>query len=62
MINKKEYKFKSVIKKADDMDAAYIEFPYDAEKEFGKVIALFDGYEYKNENSMSYYRNKKRHK
>ena len=62
MINKKEYKFKSVIKKADDMNTAYIEFPYDAEKEFGKVIALFDGYEYENKNSMSYYRNKKSHK
>ena len=44
------------------MNTAYIEFPYDAEKEFGKVIALFDGYEYENKNSMSYYRNKKRHK
>ena len=29
MINNKEYKFNAVIKKVPDMDAAYIEFPYD---------------------------------
>ena len=50
MINNKEYKFNAVIKKVPDMDAAYIEFPYDVKEEFGKgrvkVTAYFDGFEY----------------
>ena len=50
MINNKEYKFNAVIKKVQDMDAAYIEFPYDVKEEFGKgrvkVTAFFDGFEY----------------
>ena len=50
MINNKEYKFNAVIKKVPDMDAAYIEFPYDVKEEFGKgrvkVTAFFDGFEY----------------
>lgn len=49
-MNKKEYKFKAIIKKNPDMDAAYIEFPYDVEKEFSKkrvfVTAKFNGYVY----------------
>ena len=48
----KIYEFDAVIKKHDSMDAAFIEFPYDVEKEFGakgqvKVNATFDGYEYR---------------
>ena len=47
---KKTYEFDAIIKPVPDMDAAYIEFPYDVKKEFGKgrvkVKALFDGYEY----------------
>jgi hypothetical protein len=46
------YEFNAEIKKHDNMDAAFIEFPYDTEKEFGtkgqiKVLATFDGYEYR---------------
>jgi hypothetical protein len=48
----KIYEFDAVIQKHPDLDAAFIEFPYDVEKEFGtrgqvKVIATFDGYEYR---------------
>jgi hypothetical protein len=35
-MKKKLYTFKAVIKKADDMDAAYIEIPFDVKAEFGK--------------------------
>lgn len=49
-INPKVYEFEARIIKAPDMDAAYIEFPYDVEKEFAKkrvfVKASFDGYPY----------------
>ncbi|WP_010233489.1 DUF1905 domain-containing protein [Clostridium arbusti] len=31
----KSYEFDAVIKKHGTIDAAYIEFPYDVEKEFG---------------------------
>jgi hypothetical protein len=46
------YEFDAVIKKHDGIDAAYIEFPYNVEEEFGvkgqvKVSATFDGYEYR---------------
>ncbi|MBL4937684.1 DUF1905 domain-containing protein [Clostridium sp. YIM B02515] len=46
------YEFDAVIKKHDEMDAAFIEFPFDAEKEFKtkgqvKVKASFDGYQYR---------------
>lgn len=45
------YAFSALIQTAEDMDAAYIEFPYDAEKEFGKqrvpVKVLFDGHPYR---------------
>lgn len=45
----KAYTFQVEILKHDGMDAAYITFPYDVEKEFGakgqvKVKAIFDGH------------------
>lgn len=48
----KVYEFDAEIKKHDSMDAAFIEFPYDVEKEFGikgqvKIKATFDGFEYR---------------
>lgn len=46
----KIYEFEAVIHKVPDMDGAYIEFPYDVRKEFGKgrvkVHATFDGEPY----------------
>jgi hypothetical protein len=46
----KIYEFEAVIKKAPDMDAAYIEIPFDVKAEFGKgrvpVYATFDGEPY----------------
>ena len=46
----KTYKFKAQIKKVPDIDGAYIEFPHDLKKEFGKgrlkVHAQFDGEPY----------------
>lgn len=47
----KHYEFDAVIKKVPDMDAAYIEIPFDVKAEFGKgrvpVLATFDGVVYK---------------
>ncbi len=48
----KTYEFDAVIKKQEDIDGAYIEFPYNVEEEFGvkgqvKVKVTFDGYEYR---------------
>ncbi len=48
----KKYEFKAKILKHPGLDAAYIEFPYNVEKEFGtkgqvKVKACFDGVEYR---------------
>jgi hypothetical protein len=48
----KTYEFDAVIKKHDSIDAAFIEFPYNVEQEFGvkgqvKVKATFDGCEYR---------------
>ncbi len=47
---KKIYEFTAEIKKVPDIDGAYIEFPYDVKKEFGKgrvkVLATFDGEPY----------------
>lgn len=48
----KVYEFEAIIKSHDSMDAAYIEFPYNVESEFGvkgqvKVKATFDGCEYR---------------
>jgi hypothetical protein len=49
-MNPKIYEFEAVIQKASDMDAAYVEFPYDVRNEFGKgrvkVHATFDGEPY----------------
>ena len=46
-MNPKIYEFDAVIRKVDGIDGAYIEFPYDVKKEFGKgrvkVKAAFDG-------------------
>jgi hypothetical protein len=46
----KTYEFTAVIKEVPDIDGAYIEFPYDLKKEFGKgrlkVHAQFDGEPY----------------
>ncbi len=45
-MNPKIYEFEAVIHKVPDIDGAYIEFPYDVKKEFGKgrvkVHATFD--------------------
>jgi len=49
-MNSKTYQFEAEIKKVPDIDGAYIEFPYDIRKEFGKgrvkVHAEFDGEPY----------------
>lgn len=49
-MNEQVYEFDAVIQKNPDMDAAYIEFPYDVKKEFGKgrvkVTAYFDDVKY----------------
>lgn len=46
-LNNKIYEFDAVIQKVPDIDGAYIEFPYDVRKEFGKgrvkVNVEFDG-------------------
>lgn len=43
--------FRAVLQKQEDMDSAYIEIPFDVEKEFGgkrvKVAATFDGVPYR---------------
>ncbi len=50
-MNPKVYEFEVEIKKVEDIDGAYIEFPYHVKKEFNKgrvkVSATFDGVEYK---------------
>jgi hypothetical protein len=48
----KEYEFDAVLIRREGMNATFIEFPYDVEKEFGtkgrvKVHAKFDGVEYR---------------
>lgn len=47
----KKYEFDAVIRKNPNLDAGFIEFPYDVKKEFGKgrvkVKALIDGIEYR---------------
>lgn len=49
-MNERVYSFDAIIIKNPDMDAAYVEFPYDARAEFGKsrvlVHASFDGEPY----------------
>ncbi len=46
----KHFKFDAIIKKAPDMDAAYVEIPFDVKATFGKgrvpVDATFDGFPY----------------
>ena len=46
----KIYKFEAEIKKVPDMDAAYVEIPFDVKAEFGKgrvpVRATFEGVPY----------------
>ena len=46
----KTYKFRAEIKKVPDINGAYVVFPYDIKKEFGKgrvkVNVLFDGIPY----------------
>lgn len=47
---RKIYKFEALIKKADGIDGAYIEIPFDVKEEFKKgrvpVYATFDGEAY----------------
>lgn len=49
-MNDTVYQFTATIIKVEDMDAAYIEFPYNVREEFGKgrvpVCATFDGVPY----------------
>ncbi|HOG01303.1 MAG: hypothetical protein BWY35_01535 [Firmicutes bacterium ADurb.Bin248] len=49
-MNPKTYEFTAVIRKNPDIDAAYVEVPFDVKKEFGKgrvpVRATFDGAPY----------------
>lgn len=46
----KRFQFDAIIKKAPDMDAAYVEIPFDVKATFGKgrvpVNATFDGVPY----------------
>jgi hypothetical protein len=50
MMNPKVYEFEAEIKKVPDIDGAFIIFPYDIKKEFGKgrvkVSVKFDGAPY----------------
>ena len=49
-MNPKTYEFEASIKKVDGIDGAYVAFPYDIKKEFGKgrvkVHVTFDGEPY----------------
>lgn len=49
-MNQKIYEFDAILLKVEGIDGAYIEFPYDVRKEFGKgrvkVHATFDGEPY----------------
>jgi len=46
----KQYEYETIIQKVPDLDGAYVPFPYDIRKEFGKgrvkVHAIFDGEPY----------------
>ena len=46
-MEQKQYRFTAVIQKVPGIDGAYVEFPYDVRREFGKgrvkVHAVFDG-------------------
>ena len=44
----KVYEFDAKLKKHENLDAAFVEFPYDVEREFGtrgqvKILVRFDG-------------------
>lgn len=49
-MNKRTYEYEAVIQSVPDKGGAYVEFPYDIRKEFGKgrvkVLATFDGAPY----------------
>lgn len=49
-MNKRTYEYEAVIQSVPDKGGAYVEFPYDIRKEFGKgrvkVLATFDGASY----------------
>lgn len=49
-MNTRIYEFEAVLRKVPDIDGAYVEFPYDVQREFGKgrvkVHATFDGEPY----------------
>lgn len=36
-MNEKTYEFEVELKKAPDIDGAYVEFPYDVREEFGRA-------------------------
>lgn len=50
-MNPRTYEFDAVLQKVPDLDGAYVEFPFDVRKEFGKgrvkVQAAFDGHPYR---------------
>jgi len=50
-VNPRTYEFDAVLQKVPDLDGAYVEFPFDVRKEFGKgrvkVQAAFDGHPYR---------------
>jgi len=48
----KKYTFKAILKKHQDLEGYYVEFPFDVKKEFNgkgrvKIKCWFDGYEYR---------------
>lgn len=49
-MERKIYTFQAVIEKVPDIDGAYVHFPFDVKKEFGKgrvkIHATFDGVPY----------------
>lgn len=49
-MNQKTYEYETIVQKVPDIDGAYVIFPYDLKKEFGKgrikVSATFDGEPY----------------
>ncbi len=49
-MDRKVYVFQAIIEKVPDIDGAYVHFPFDVKKEFGKgrvkIHATFDGVPY----------------
>ena len=49
-MDRKVYVFRAIIEKVPDIDGAYVHFPFDVKKEFGKgrvkIHATFDGVPY----------------